>query len=381
MNGFIDKWLKVNLRVIVLTVLLLAGFDLALTRLIIPWYMNAETAKVQVSADVTRGQLIRRLPADDHNTLALWKQELAGADGFKVVFLGDSVVHGGGVPYEDQTIPSYVAHHLQSLMPERELSVHCFSLPGCTPADTLNILQYIVDTRPDLVIYDVNIGWFGSEKVMEHPRLAELSPANDSQAAPTADSKETPSFEQRLKNLVAEHWALYRYRILLNYLWFGEPLREKLALKVREEEAADRLTSPEELYKPWYEKDFSILKETKGKLGACVLDDSNRHWLSYLELIEVLEEHQIKAAFFMVPRNRTLYKMYDLLDEKLLAEQQEKLASAARQSGIAVFDYTYAITDRCFTDSVHLTAEGNQLLARDLAWDLVQSGLIRVGDY
>ncbi len=32
-------------------------------------------------------------------------------------------------------------------MPERELSVHCFSLPGCTPADTLNILQYIVDTR------------------------------------------------------------------------------------------------------------------------------------------------------------------------------------------------------------------------------------------
>ncbi len=95
MDGFIDKWLKVNLRVIVLTVLLLAGFDLALTRLIIPWYMNAETAKVQVSADVARGQLIRRLPADDHNTLALWKQELAGADGFKVVFLGDSVVHGG----------------------------------------------------------------------------------------------------------------------------------------------------------------------------------------------------------------------------------------------------------------------------------------------
>ncbi len=216
---------------------------------------------------------------------------------------------------------------------------------------------------------------------MEHPRLAELSPVNDSQAAPTADYKETPSFEQRLKNMVAEHWALYRYRILLNYLWFGEPLREKLAPKVREEEAADRLTSPEELYKPWYEKDFSILKETKGKLGACVLDDSNRHWLSYLELIEVLEAHQIKAAFFMVPRNRTLYKMYDLLDEELLAEQQEKLASAARQSGIAVFDYTYAITDRCFTDSVHLTAEGNRLLARDLAWDLVQSGLIIVGDY
>lgn len=380
MNGFIDKWLKINLRVIVLTILLLAGFDLALTRLIIPWYMNAETAKVQVSADVDRGPLIRRLPADDPNTLALWKQELARADGFTVVFLGDSIVHGGGVPDEDQTIPSYVAHHLQTLLPERELTVHCFSLPGCTPADTLNILRYIIDIRPDLVIYDVNIGWFGSKTVEEHPRLAELSKANDPRAAPTADSKEEPGLEQRLTNLVADHWALYRYRILLNYLWFGEPLREKLAPKMRKEEAADRLTSPEELYKPWYEKDFSVLKETKGKIGACDLDDSNQHWLSYLELIEALEEHQIKAAFFMVPRNRTLYEMYDLLDEKLLAEQQEKLALAARQSGIAVFDYTYAIEDRYFTDSVHLTAEGNQLLARNLAWNLVQSGLIRVGD-
>lgn len=381
MNGFIDKWLRINLRVIVLTVLLLVAFDLALTRLIIPRYMNAETAGFEVSADVARGPLIRRLPADDHNTLALWKQELAGDNGFKVVFLGDSVVHGGGVPDEDQTIPSYTAHYLRSLMPERDLAVHCFSLPGCTPADTLNILMYIVDTRPDLVIYDVNIGWFGTKKVMEHPRLAELSPANDAQTAPTADSREEPGLEQRLQNLVAEHWTLYRYRILLNYLWFGEPLKEKLALKVGEEEAADRLTSPEELYKPWYEKDFSILKETKGKLGDCILDESNQHWLSYLELVESLEEHQIKAAFFMVPRNRTLYKMYDLLDEKLLAEQQEKLASAARQSGIVVFDYTYAIDDRSFTDSVHLTAEGNRLLARYLAWDLVRSGLIRVGDY
>lgn len=380
MNGFTDKWLKINLRVVILTVLLLVGFDLTLTRLIIPGYMNARTAKVEVSADVARGPLIRRLPADDNNTLTLWKQELAGDDGFKVIFLGDSVVHGGGVPREDQTIPSYVAHHLQSLMPERELTVHCFSLPGCTPADTLNILQFIVDTQPDLVIYDVNIGWFGSEKVMEHPRLAELSRPTDPKGPKIADSTKEIGLEQQLQDLVADHWALYRYRILLNYLWFGEPLREKLVLKVGEEETEKNLTSPEEAFKPWYEKDLSVLQETKGKLGYCVLNDSNQHWVSYRKLIKVLEERQIKSTFFMVPRNKTLYNKYELLDERVLAEQQDKLASVARQSGITVFDYTYGVADRYFTDSVHLTAEGNQLLARTLTWDLVQSGLIRVGD-
>jgi lysophospholipase L1-like esterase len=376
----IDKWLEINLRVVVLTVLFLVAFDLALTHVIIPYYMNADSDKVNASGgDVERGPRIRRLPADDLDTLALWKQELADDEGFKVVFLGDSIIHGGGVPGDDQTIPSYLAYHLGSLQPDQELAVHTFSLPGCTPADTLNILQFIIDTRPDLVIYDVNVGWFGSDKVMEHPRLAELdkpAPVNDQK---TTDSSQKAGLEERLKGLVNDHWALYRYRILLNYLWFGEPLKEKLALKIGGAEAEDLLTSPEEVFKPWYEKDFSILREQEGKLGFFALDESNQHWMSYRRLVQVLEENRIKAAFFMIPRNRTLYKKYNLLDESVLAAKQEQLAAAARESGIKVYDYTYAVSDRCFTDTVHLTAEGNQAVARALTWDLVQSGLIEVG--
>ncbi len=381
MKGLVDRWLKINLRVVLLTLLLLVAFDLALTHLIIPYYMNTDTAGAKNSAgDVERGPLIRRLPADDIDTLTLWKEELAGDEGFKVVFLGDSVVHGGGVPDEDQTIPSYLAHHLGALKPDQNLAVHTFSLPGCTPADTLHILQFIIDTRPDLVIYDVNVGWFGSPKVMEHPRLAELSQPAAVGGPPTTASSRKTDFEERLSALVNDRWALYRYRILLNYLWFGEPLKERLALKVGGAEAEDRLTDPEEIYRPWYEKDFSVLEKQAGKLGYFALDASNQHWLSYRQLVGLLEQNRIKAAFFMVPRNQTLYKKYDLLDEPVLAEKQEQLAAAARQSGIKVFDYTYAVSDRYFTDSVHLTAEGNQAVARALTWDLVQSGLIEMGD-
>lgn len=384
MNGLVDRWLKINLRVVVLTILLLVGFDLSLTRLILPYYLDADTGKAQVSAgSVERGPVIRRLPADDINTLTLWKQELAGNDGFKVVFLGDSIIHGGGVPDEDQTIPSYFAHHLKSLIPDQDINVYCFSLPGCTPTDTVNILQFMVEAEPDLVIYDVNIGWFGSGKVMEHPRLAELSQTVAKEAQPTAESARKIDLERWVSDFATDHWALYRHRILLNYLWFGEPLKERLALKAEPpagQESENRLTSPEEIFKPWYEKDFSALKKARGTLGYCTLNDSNQHWVSYNQLVKILEKNQVKAAFFMIPRNKTLYDRYNLLDDKVLEDKQNRLASAARQHGVKVFDYTYSVNDRYFVDSVHLTDKGNQTVAKLLTWDLIKSRAIKVGE-
>ncbi len=94
----------------------------------------------------------------------------------------------------------------------------------------------------------------------------------------------------------------------------------------------------------------------------------------------MLEKQGTKAAFFMIPRNKTLYDQYNLLDEKVLEDKQNQLALVARKSGIKVFDYTYSVDDRYFVDSVHLTAEGNQIVAKMLAWDLLKSGTIKVGE-
>jgi len=387
MCGWFDQWLKINWRVILLTVVLLAVFDWSLERLILPYYFNAPAGKQQLAVENTeRGPLIRRLPADDADTLTLWKQQLAGDQSFSVVFLGDSIVHGGGVPGEDQTIPSYLAYHLNSLRRDEPFQVYSFSLPGCTPTDTLKILRFIVDTRPDLVIYDVNVGWFGSPRVMEHPRLAQLgrsSRSGPSPGKPAEKKKPTQYIEGMIKDFATRHWALYRHRILLNYLWFGKPIKEKLALQVTQAEEVppeERLTSPEEKFKPWYEKDFSALKQAKGKLGSCDLNDANQHLRSYREIISTLEENGIRAAFFMIPRNKTMYVRYNLLDEELLQAKQDQLANEARQRGIEVFDYTYAVDNRYFTDSVHMTAEGNQAVAKYLTWDLVKSGLIQMGE-
>lgn len=308
---------------------------------------------------------------------------MAQDEGFKVVFVGDSVVHGGGVPTENQTIPAYFSQQLSLLMPGKEIKVYNFSLPGCTPEDTYNIVSFIADARPDLVVYDANIGWFGSSREMEHPRLAELAVVETTVSRNNAvetDKSRSDELEDSLTALATDHWSLYRNRIFLNYAWFGKPLKEILQIKKAPEKSeadTSNLLNEEELYKPWYLKNFDVMKKTKGKLGYCSLNDSNSHWIMYNRLLEKLAREKIPTVIFIVPRNRPLYEKYDLLDEKVLKDQQEKIARAARACGAEVYDYTFAVSDRFFVDSVHLTAEGNRDLAERLVWDIVRDKVVK----
>lgn len=379
MRIIIARLLKVNIRVIVFTLMLLIGFDLFLQYYLLPLYLNPDYQKTVVSY---KAPAVRRLPADDPGTLALWKQQLVGARGYKIVFLGDSVVHGGGVPREEQTIPAYLARELKILLPHRDIQVFNFSLPGCTPADTYHIFNYIRDANPDLVIYDANIGWFGSAKIMEHPRLQELGQKASVPAADHDKNAQTmtgPSdWEEALSQFASDHWVLYRHRIFLNYVWFGGPLKEKLKIGEKEESQPEtKLTEEKEKYKPWYQKNFDVLRKTRGKLGYVSLTPYNQHWVMYNRLMSLMGQEKSTCVVFIVPRNTTLYKKYDLWDEPVLREKQAQLTGAARKKGIAVFDYTFSVPDHYFTDSVHLTADGNRILAERLAADMVRSGIIK----
>ena len=384
MIAVLDRFLRINLRVIILTLALLVIFDAALKGVILPHYLDPRggqgasgTAQIAIPA-------IRRLPADETNTLALWKKQLADYQGYKVVFLGDSVVYGGGVPHEKNTIPSYLSRQLKLLLPAKEFQVFNFSLPGCTPADTFHILNFIIDAKPDLIIYDGNIGWFGSSKEMEHPRLAGLSSRQTGTGLAAAPTRDKPAAKFDPEKLLTEKltgsWALYRNRVLLNYLWFGGPLRDKLRIATQPKAANDavgQLTDDKEIYKPWYQKNFDVLKQTRGKLGSVILNQSNPHWLAYNQLVTKLESERIDSVIFMVPRNKTLYQKYGLLDEKLLEGVQSQLGGTAKDHRVRVFDYTFTVADRDFVDTVHLTAEGNERIAEHLAWDMVNSGVIK----
>lgn len=369
MKEALPGWLRVDPRVIAMVVVFLLIVDLVL-RAAVPVYLNKE---------------VRRLPAEDPDTLRLWKEHLARAEGYKIVFLGDSVVYGGGVKADEQTVPSYFYRYLRSRFPERDIQVFNFSLAGCTPADTYNILSFLADADIDLIIYDVNLAWLRTPRVMEHPGLAnmvrEKLPADVQQIfAPQANPLARQS---RSSRYVGQVWYLYGHRIFLNYWWFGQPLKEKIKTAVTHRSLRFLLPGAQnytpdkiELRKPWYEKNFDGIDLSKGRMGDESLRGDNPRWLMFVNLVELVQSRGTPGVFFAIPLNRTLLDKYGMLNEGSFRLNKHQALTLAQKHGITVFDYTRAVNDYYFVDWLHPTKEGNRELAARLAEDVIQHNLI-----
>jgi len=362
-----NRFLKINTRILIFFMIWLLCFDIGIG-LAEKSYLSSE---------------VRRLPADDRGTFLLWKRHLTENKGFRVVFIGDSVVHGGGVPEEKETLPSLFQKEM--MRQGVKVSVFNFSLPGVTPADAYVISLFLRDAHPDLVIYDGNIGWFGNKKVMEHPGL--LSLIGDSVPAQLKGRVQAPESksgrEDRIADAVSSVWKLYRDRIFLNYWWFGEPYRDKVNAAVKQDSlyyllphAEEGAPDKKELYRPWYEKNFASLQASRFMLGRVVLSEDNPQWVCYQEMLSLWKREGVPVAVFMVPRNNELLDRYQVKNPQSFRKHQRMLAEAARSRGALVFDYTEGVVkDRHFVDTVHPDADGNRELSVRLAQDLLKSGL------
>lgn len=379
MRKLLDRLFQINFRVILITLGLLIALDFGLESFFLPRYLNPNQNSAGTAVNGISVPIIRRLPADDRETMALWKQTYRKDRGYKVVFLGDSVVFGGGVSAENQTIPAYFSRHISLLAPDKKIFVYNFSLPGCTPTDTYHILRNIRDLNPDLVIYDLNLGWFGSARVMEHSRLAGLQATHSAATAAGQHRLNKAEPEEVLTELATANWSLYRNRILLNYLLFNQPLKEKARQILNPQPAAVNMNpvmnASNDLYKPWYEKNMDAVMARSYPLGRVDLSPANPHRTGYNLLLTELSRYN--AVLFIVPRNKALYQKYGLLDERVLGEKQALLAGEAQAKRIPVFDYTYQISSHYFTDTVHLNDRGNQIIAEKLAWDISRTGHLR----
>ncbi len=371
-NNPATTW-SMSRRVLILIVIFLIVVD-AVVRVSLPRYVRSDA---------------HRLPSDDLQTLRLWKEKISSARGVSVVFLGDSFLFGGGVRDENETIPWYAARQLEARFPGKQIDVCNLSLAGCTPADALMILRYVVDAKPDLVVYDVNVRWFNSDQQnVARTDLYRLTPGYIPPGMPEAVSSTAgqSAGESRLSTFVARWWALYRYRIPLDDLLLGQTPQEKVSLALREHSLKYLLPqaqkdTPEqvELYQPWYTKQFpadEMKVRVGGHLGDVTLNGNNAQWRSYRAMIALLQKSRISAAFMLIPRNWTLLEQDNLVSRSGFEENQGTLADAARQAGITVLDYTRSLPDRVFVDWSHPNAAGNEQVARLLAGDLQKTGLL-----
>lgn len=329
----------------------------------------------------------QRLPAYDEATVGLWIDQVKKSDGYKVVVVGDSVIHGKTVERGLETLPAHIARELRERLPGMRIRVFNLGVAGAAPAEVYFLMDALADAGADLVLYNINLGWFARENTLDHRSLLKLK------GAPTGldlqglgieqeNSTVTPA-EDWLSGHLFSRWKLYRYRILLNYWLFGKPIREKVQETKKDSHlllpfAEDRQPDVIESRAPWWEKDWDgKLDPADGREGALRLDDDNKQWLFYRMMLDLIKSRDIHAVFFITPRNYELLDRYDMVDREAYTKNLSTVVDAAKSTGIPVLDYDNALPYEHFSDIVHPLPEGNRLLARIIAGDLIEKGMIK----
>jgi len=329
----------------------------------------------------------QRMPSDDLETIALWVDQVKQCSGYKVVILGDSVIHGQAVASGLETLPAYIAEELRQRLPDRDVHVFNLGMPGGAPAEVYFVLDALAGSGVDLFIYNINMAWFARENTLDHPAVTRLKGVPHALdltglGIQTEELNHTPA-EEWFAQHVLNYWQPYRYRILINYWLWGKPLREKIEdakkdIRLILPFAEEKLPETIEMRRRWYEKDWEgKLDPDEGRVGAFYLTGENKQWVFYRMLLDTAGRESIPLVLFITPRNYELLERYDMIDRPAYSKNLSIVLDAASSAGFPVLDYGSSIPYENFSDIVHLLPEGNKILANKITLDLFDQGYIK----
>lgn len=262
----------------------------------------------------TAATVVPRLTTDDPVKIRAIKNQIMRDKGYTIVFIGDSLLYSSASPKDAETIPSQFLINLQKSVPNKNIHVYDLSLPGASSVNCYQIVKCIAPAKPDLIIMDINLGWFGNNK-NSHPALNNLNAVVPDK---TLKPVKVPKF-------------------------------------------------PDYLYKRWSMKDFSSMDMVNTKLGAYKSDSDNVQWVAFQNAMKTIKDSGVKGIMFFPPRNKKLYYKYNLVDEMLLSKKVTEIMALTKANDIAVFDYTWRVHEIYFSDAMHMLPGGNKWLGKSLA--------------
>lgn len=266
--------------------------------------------------------IVSRLRSDDPREIEQVRKAIAADKGYSIVFLGDSAFFCSGTRDNRQTIPTWTANLFKSKLKRNDITVYNLSMPDCSMVNSLEILKYILAAKPDMVIFDLNIGWLGMYS-KPHPALANLNAAvKDPALKPMPIPNKFPGTDI-----------------------------------------------------PWYKKDFSALKKARGRLADFSISPANQQWTALTGMIDLLVNSDTVGVMVYPPRNRTMYQRYNLLDDKMLQEKLTTISSLGPSGQIYYLDYTWRFHSNYFADNIHLLPVANRILAEMVCTDTIKLGL------
>lgn len=324
---------KINFQIIITAIIVFVLMDLWL----VPYIVSNQIA---VSAEY-------RTPIHfKYGDIKVFIDEINGDPNPKIIFTGDSVIQGGGVGSGKETISYYLQSELKKQ--GSVYKVYNLGVSGAAPADIYFLVKALKLTNRDLVIYDLNIGHYNNKPIVFPSITPKLSATyhNGEPLDQILKLNNKDKLEDRFQLWISNSWKLYAYREIIKEVLFGKITQnDKIKLD------------------PWYTTDWTEQIKDKNKRGdfELLLNDLNLLFTRYL--IETVKQKSATILIFNAPLNQEMMAKYDMIDRFHYDRNIKELSKVVQVEGSIFKDYEKAIPSPFFTDSIHPTKEGNQILA------------------
>jgi len=328
----------------------------------------------------------------DRTVLEGFIYHIKKSDGYKIVFIGDSVVAGATVNNRANTIPVNFKKLASEAFPQSKIRVYNLAMPGNRQSDIYFTFKKLYLSRAaNLIITNVNYAFYSDEmlddKTIARPDL--FSDVMDKDSASVL-GLEYSVIEDTIKNEIAQRWNLYRLREELSFYLFGMNPRE-LVTSIRpgkwnlkeinpiltvpangEDDPdlswKDKMPFPDDQVEHWIQV-FNVGK----------LDEQNRGFWFLKKMAEEIKKNKINVAAFFTPVNTGMVKELNLMKYgEHYGYNMELMKKELEEADIPVFDYTDSVNTEKFHDLFHMGPNGNKQVAEMLFQDvksIIEEGL------
>ncbi|WP_134704498.1 SGNH/GDSL hydrolase family protein [Ammoniphilus sp. YIM 78166] len=351
------KWIRINHRVLILLVTFLVGLD---------WIIGFSLQR-QYAAGATY-----RLAVEERNTLISYTDFIREDQGRKVVFIGDSVMYGSSVRKGEETIPAYVSSLAREKWPDEEIHFYNVGIRGLGIADAYFLLKSLHNPQQpiDLLVYNLNTGWFNEPKIINREMVLELFPPNEVAWSSLQVEPPVPLDENSwIRKHLLSHWKLYAHRSSLSHWIFGQETSEWV------QDQADYAygigadaEEDDSLYTPWFEKVWDEKMQGDWKLGS--VSHETMAWRYFEYFLQLADQTSQETLIFFTPRNVELLDHYRKVDYQAMDDTKQELEHKVTQYGHHFLDYETRVDSSQFSDTVHLLSEGHEEIAEHLVEDM-----------
>lgn len=297
-------------------------------------------------------------------------EEHRGDYDYNIIVLGDSVMYGAGVG-PGQTVAAYLQEELDRLLAGKKVRVWNLAIPGSEPGDMYFVLRRVEHLRPDAVVMDFNMLFYGPASVKDPVAFnwLYLDEGLPRDALNVLEKVYRRSPDERAGDFLASRWSLYRYRDLLNAILFDKHPRDKFVEDVNRHMRNFGLNEPVTL-PPEQQKQQKLSQLAFMYQSEPIDEHTNAAYGFTRASLERLEALGVPSVVVMTAQNEEF--LGDLVQNSVFRANTDKVCRLIREHDVTFVNLYGSVPGELFMDHVHLNPGGNAMMAREIAAPLAK---------